>query len=249
MQPPQVNYQQNHQQNHGSYQSNSYGYMNQNYQQHQYDQQGRELKVEYAQPKMEYAQQNSDYRRPSAAQQYSGPSQLVSPYSPMDQYNRPQMNQQMQPPLQSPSHNPSVSHMPNAHSLAPLRTLQQPGQLGNKHEPVSPSYQSPPNSLSAPMSATSDATQHHGYPDARQAYAPQAQVPSSAGQKRSFSSTFDTTHMDGRMQQGQRPNPTGYGYDGEYENEDMEEPMDRSAMTYRRADGTRALRRVQELGA
>ena len=82
-------------------------------------------------------------------------------------------------------------------------------------------------------------------------FSPQVQPPSSVGQKRSFSSTFDTAHVNERLQQGARPNPSGatYGYDGTYDEADMEEPMDRSAMSYRRADGAQRSRRVPELGA
>jgi hypothetical protein len=81
-------------------------------------------------------------------------------------------------------------------------------------------------------------------------YMPQPLPQSTIGQKRSFSSTFDTTHITERLQQGARPNPgaPGYGYDGGYEDADMEEPMDRAAMSYRRADGTHRQRRVPELG-
>lgn len=57
--------------------------------------------------------------------------------------------------------------------------------------------------------------------------------------------------MTERLQQGARPNPSNpaYGYDGGYDEPDMEEPMDRSAMSYRRADGTHRQRRVPELGS
>ena len=107
------------------------------------------------------------------------------------------------------------------------------------------------------MSATSDGPQSHGYIDPARAPLPkfhsqiQSQPPSTLGQKRSYSSTFDTTHMTERLQQGARPNPSNpaYGYDGGYDEPDMEEPMDRSAMSYRRADGTHRQRRVPELGS
>jgi hypothetical protein len=74
-------------------------------------------------------------------------------------------------------------------------------------------------------------------------------VQTSAGTKRSFSSTFDTRHVNERMTQGARPNPSGagYNYDG-CDSPDMEEPMDRAAMSYRRADGTQRQRHVPEVG-
>ncbi|KAF2711174.1 hypothetical protein K504DRAFT_375738 [Pleomassaria siparia CBS 279.74] len=265
MQPPQTPYSHQPHQTHNGYQSQSgmhmaqpYGYMgSQNYQQSHYEQPAP-IRQE---PPVDYAPPTTEYRRPSvhqAPQQYPGPSQMVPPYSPMDQYNRPQqMSQQIQP-LQTPSRNSSVSgpsplHMPNGHSLAPLKTLQPPIAADKSLEPVSPSYQSPPNTLSAPMSAASEGSQHHGYMDPTRAPLPRFQSQpqsSSLGQKRSFSSTFDTTHVTERLQQGARPNPSNpnYGYDGGYDDADIEEPMDRSAMSYRRADGTHRQRRVPELG-
>ena len=275
MHPPPAPYSHQPHQTHNAYQNQSgvhigqsYGYMaNQSYQQSHYEQPAQSRQ----EPAAEYVQPATDYRRPSVHQsphqaqsQYPGPSQMIPPYSPMDQYNRSQqMNQQIQPlqPLNHPPVSaPSSLHMPNRHSLAPLKTLQPPITV-DKMEPISPSYQSPPNTLSAPMSATSEGPQHHGYLDPTRAPLPkflphaQSQQPSqpqsSIGQKRSFSSTFDTQHMNERLQQGARPNPSNpnYGYDGGYDEADMEEPMDRSAMSYRRADGTHRQRRVPELGA
>lgn len=266
MQPPQTPYSQTPQAQNsypsqsGMHMGQSYSYMpNQNYQQSHYEQ---PAPVRQEQPHVEYSQPTTEYRRPSvtqAAQQYPGPSQMMAPYSPMEQYNRSQqLNQQIQP-LQTPNHMTPTStsnamHMPNGHSLAPLKTLQPPSQA-DRHEPVSPSYQSPPNTMSSgPMSATSDGPQNHSYIDPSRAplpkYAPQAQPQPAIGQKRSFSSTFDDRHLTDRVQQGARPNPAApqYGYDNGYDEPDMEEPMDRSAMSYRRADGTHRQRRVPELG-
>lgn len=260
MQPPQAPYSQNHQP-HNNYQNQSgmsYGYMsNQNYQQPQYEQPAP-VRPE---PATEYSQPMSEFRRPSvpqSTQQFPGPSQLMAaPYSPMDQYNRSQHQMTQQPqPLQSPRHNPSSStttsiHIPSSHAVAPLKTAVP--ITADRREPVSPSYQSPPNSLSAPMSAASDAPHNHNYLESSRVtdkYMPQPMPHSTLGQKRSFSSTFDTTHMTERLQQGARPNPGApqYGYDGGYEEADMEEPMDRAAMSYRRADGTHRQRRVPEIG-
>ncbi|KAF2688614.1 hypothetical protein K458DRAFT_149818 [Lentithecium fluviatile CBS 122367] len=265
MQPPQTPYShQTHQPAHNNYQSQSnmhmgqsYGYMNnQSYQQSHYEQPAPVRQ----EPAGEYAQPAPDFRRPSlpqTTQQYPGPSQMMPPYSPMDYNRQQQMNQQI-PPLQTSNHSapastPNSMHIPNGHSLAPLKTLQAPC-APEKMEPVSPSYQSPPNNMSAPMSATSEVAPHNSYLDSRVSISkfvaqPPTQ-PQSVGQKRSFSSTFDTKHVNERLQQGARPNPSGpgYGYDGGYEEPDMEEPMDRSAMSYRRADGTHRQRRVPGLG-
>lgn len=262
MQPPQAPYShQAHPPAHGNYQNQnnmhmgqSYGYMNnQNYQQPHYEQ-PPPVRQE---PAPEYSQPAPDYRRsslPQTTQQFPGPSQMIPPFSPMDYNRQQQMNQQI-PPLQTPGHNAPVSppgpmHMPNGHSLAPLKTLQAPAPP-DKLEPVSPSYQSPPN-MSAPMSATSEVPSQSSYLEPRGSiskYVAQPPVPQqSIGQKRSFSSTFDTKHVNERLQGGARPNPTNYAYDGVYDEPDMEEPMDRTAMSYRRADGTQRQRRVPGLG-
>lgn len=268
MQPPQAPYaHQTHQPAHNSYQSQSnmhmgqnYGYMNnQSYAQSHYEQPAparQEPAVDYAQ----HAQPAPEYRRaslPQTTQQYPGPSQMMPPFSPMDYNRQQQMNSQI-PPLQTSGHNAPVStpnsmHMPTGHALAPLKTLQ--AQIPpEKMEPVSPSYQSPPHNMSAPMSATSEVAPHNNYLDSRASISkftgqPPVQ-PQVIGQKRSFSSTFDSKHVNDRLQQGARPNPSApaYGYDGGYDEPDMEEPMDRSAMSYRRADGTHRQRRVPGLG-
>jgi hypothetical protein len=263
MQPPQPSYsQQNHQPAH-SYQSQSnmhmgqsYGYMNnQNYQQSHYDSPApvrQDSAVDYAQPA-------TDYRRSSVAQptqQYPGPSQMIPSYGSID-YGRPQQLSQPIQPLQSPNHiaplsTPSSAHsMSNGHALAPLRTVLADVNT-QKLEPVSPSYQSPPNNMSAPMSATSEIAPHHNYMDSHSKYnmQPPAQPQASIGQKRSYSSTFDTRHLDDRLQQGARPNPQAppYAYaDNSVGSPDMEEPMDRSSMSYRRADGSHRSRRVPDM--
>lgn len=262
MQPPQTPYShQAPQSTHGSYQSQnnmhmgqSYGYMNnQSYQQPHYEQPAPVRQ----EPTAEYSQPAPDYRRPSlpqTTQQFPGPSQMMPPYSPMEYNRQQQMNQQI-PPLQTPGHNapsssPGFMHMPNGHALAPLKTLQGPAPP-DKMEPVSPSYQSPPNNMSAPMSATSEVpSQNSSEPRGSiSKYVAQPPVqPQSIGSKRSFSSTFDTKHMNERLQGGARPNPANYAYDGVYDEPDMEEPLDRSAMSYRRADGTHRQRRVPGLG-
>lgn len=262
MQPPPTPYsQQSHQPAH-NYQSQSnmhmgqsYGYMNnQSYQQPSHYDQQPPVRQE---PAVDYSQPAADYRRSSVASnsQYPGPSQIMSPYGSVD-YGRPQ---QMVQPLQSPNHiapvsMPTSTSMSNGHALAPLRTVLADVNTQNKLEPVSPSYQSPPNNMSAPLSATSEIAPHHAYLDSHAKYNSQPQVQSQPGigQKRSYSSTFDTRHLDDRLQQGARPNPSAppYRYDGVMDNgsPDMEEPMDRSSMSYRRADGSHRSRRVPELG-
>lgn len=230
-QPPHGNYQNQS----GMHMGQSYGYMqhNQGYQQPHYEQPAPAR----PEPAAEYSHASNDYRRTSVTQpnpQQSASNQMLPPYSPMEQYNRPP---------QSTNSLPSMPFVPPLR-IAPIAS--------EKIEPVSPSYHSPPNIISAPMSATSNTSQNHGYIDrSLPKFSPQVQPPPAIGTKRTYSSTFDTSHVNERLQQGARPNPSGaaYGYDGTYDEADMEEPMDRSAMSYRRADGTQRSRRVPELGA
>lgn len=196
-----------------------------------------------------------DYRRPSIpqpTQQYPPPSQpqLMSPYSPVDPYQqRSQSMSQPQPPMQQPLRassisGPSTMHPQSSHPLPTLKPLQPPVGA-EKLEPVSPSYHSPMNTMSSgTMSASSDAS-HSNY--AMHNY-PASSLPpmASTGTKRSFSSTFDQGHMSGRLTGGARPVQSGPGYTYD-EQPDMEEPMDRAAMSYRRADGTQRQRHVPEV--
>lgn len=254
MQPPQTPYQ--HQSHHG-YQNHSnmhipqsYGYMpSQSYPQPHFEQPSH-----VRHESIDYSGTSNDYRRSSVTpntQQYSTPSQIISPFGTLDtQYNRPhQMSQGMQP--MQPAHQstpvtaPSAMHIPNGHSLAPLKTLQPPPE---KHEPVSPSYQ-----IGGPMSASSDTLQHHNYLDSAPRTNPPkfpSQPQSAVGTKRSFSSTFNSKHMDERLQQGARPNIAGPSYTcdaGCEDPPDTEDPLDERAMSYRRADGTHRQRRVPDL--
>jgi hypothetical protein len=262
MQPPHAPYSHQPQPVHNSYQNQSsiqmnqqYGY--QNYQQPSHYEQPAPVRQEPA-PDYGHTAHNADYRRPSVTQppqQYPGPSQLMSPYNNMDQYNRPQQMTQPIQPLQTSPHAHSSSaplHPPNLHALPTIKTLQ-PLPTADKLDPISPSYASPPSAMSsgtmsaATMSANPDSSQAYGIPRfAAQGLPP---VQTAAGTKRSFSSTFDTRHVNERLTQGARPNPSGAGYNyDECNSPDMEEPMDRAAMSYRRADGTQRQRHVPEVG-
>jgi hypothetical protein len=263
MQPPQAPYSHQSQPQaqpiHSSYQSQPSMQMNQQYGYQNYQQQSHYEQPAPArqEPAADYAHA-PEYRRSSVTQppqQYPGPSQLISPYNQMDQYNRPQQMSQTLQPLQTSPHAHSVSapmHTPSHHSLPTLKILQPPANI-DKLEPVSPSYQSPPSAMSsgtmsaATMSANPDAaSQNYGLPRFAAQGLPPVQA---AGAKRSFSSTFDTRHMNERLTQGARPNPSGAGYNyDECNSPDMEEPMDRAAMSYRRADGTQRQRHVPEVG-
>jgi hypothetical protein len=266
MQPPQPPYAQQSQPVHHTYQNQSGMQLNQHfnyphYQQQSHYEQSAPVRQETA-PDYGHA---AEYRRPSVtqpSQQYPGPSQMIPPYNHMDQYNRPQQMSQPVQPLQTSPHGHPVSapmHVPSIHSLPTLKTSigLQPPSIAEKLESVSPTYQSPPSAMSsgtmsaATMSGHPDASsQHYGLPRfAAQGLPPVTPVASTAGTKRSFGSTFDDRHVNQRLTQGARPNPqsVGYNYD-ECSSPDMEEPMDRAAMSYRRADGTQRQRHVPEVG-
>ena len=223
----------------------SYAYPNHHQPQQSHYEPRQEQPVSHHQP--------IDYRRPSIpppTQQYAPSNQpLMSTYSPVDSYQqRSQSMSQPIQPMQTPARAASISgpssmHTHNTHALPTLKTLQPPIGV-DKLEPVSPSYNSPMTSLSsAPMSANSDALSSnyalHNYP------ASNLPPVAGTGQKRTFSSTFDQKHITQRITQGARPVPSGPGYT--CEEPDMEEPIDRAAMSYRRADGTQRQRHVPEV--
>lgn len=193
---------------------------------------------EYAHP--------ADYRRTSVTQavpqQYPASSHPMQPYSSMDQYSRPQqMNQPLHTSPQSYASSASGGmHTPSHQPLPSLRPI-----VADKLDPVSPSYQSPPSAMSANSDGSS---QNYALPK----FNPQVQglppMSATSSNKRSFSSTFDSRHLNDRMVAGSRPQPSGAGYSYDPESPDMEEPMDRAAMMYRRADGTQRQRHVPEVG-
>ncbi|XPS67859.1 velum formation- protein [Ascochyta lentis] len=254
MQPPQPSYSQPPQQQpqhqpqpaYNGYQTHTSMPMNQSYGYPSHHQQPSHYDPRQEQPAAHH--QPIDYRRPSmpqSTQQYAPSSQqpLLSPYSPVDPYQqRSQSLSQPLQPMQTPARaasmsGPSSMH-PHNHALPTLKTLQPP--IGaDKLEPASPSYNSPMNAMSANSDATNSNYAMHNYPAAN--LPPMA----GTGQKRSFSSTFDQGHITQRMTQGARPVQSGPGYT--YDESDMEEPMDRAAMSYRRADGTQRQRHVPEV--
>lgn len=149
--------------------------------------------------------------------------------------------------ITSPPTSMPTSMPPTQPALAPLRTLSQPmNGYVNKLEPASPSYHSP---------TSGEPVHSPGYQDLGRAppvYSQQQpyQQQQMSG-KRTYSDTFDTHHMDQRLQYGARPNANGYdehvyaqmqqnyaeaGSDGE--------GVEESAMSYRRADGTERRRRI-----
>jgi hypothetical protein len=228
-----------------------YGYSNYQQQSH-YDQvpatRQEQVAPDYAHP--------VDYRRPSVTQPppqpYSAPSYPTQSYNPMDQYSRPQqMSQPLQPLHTSPqsyaSSNSSTMHTPSHQALPSLRPI-----AADKLEPVSPTYHSPPSALSTTMSVNSDGSnQNYALPK----FNPVAQglppMSATSSNKRSFSSTFDTRHLNERMVGGNRPQPSGAGYAYDHPDSPDTEETDKAAMAmlYRRADGTQRRRHLTSLGA
>ncbi|EON61785.1 hypothetical protein W97_01002 [Coniosporium apollinis CBS 100218] len=247
MQPPQAPYQQpQHSYQHPSMQMpQAYGYLpTQQYAQPQYEHSPHHMRHDT----VDFGQAiPGDYRRAPMnqpqPQQYQTPTSMMNPApfgSSDNLYSRaPQMSipsqpiQAPQPTLNTPAAPLPSAPAVNGHSLAPLKTLQPPTE---KLEPVSPSYQMP-GSLGE--------NYHEGPRAAPPKFATQ---PSASGAtKRTYSSTFDTQHIEQPMRQGARPDLTRTAEDfangGFEEGDDIETP-DAGSMSYRRADGTHRSRRV-----
>ena len=112
---------------------------------------------------------------------------------------------------------------------------------------VSPTY--PP-----PSTADSSSATHNGsyYDVAPPKFSMQPQP--SGATKRTYSASFDTEHMDQRLQQGARPSSSSnepaflaYGFDAGVDEDDSPGLDAEAAMSYRRADGTERRRRVPTL--
>jgi len=76
----------------------------------------------------------------------------------------------------------------------------------------------------------------------------------SGATKRTYSASFDTEHMDQRLQQGARPSSSSnepafptYGFDASVDDDDGPGLDTDAAMSYRRADGTERRRRIPTL--
>jgi hypothetical protein len=202
----------------------SYGY-SQSYQQPGYEQ-PHHVKHE----SMEYQSSPPDYRRPGPPPAQPQPQPQYQPQPPVSSYSADPYSRPGQPAHTLPPHQASLpqqhapptptSHSMTGHALAPLKTLQPPT---DKLEPVSPSYNIPPvNTDPAPFPKYST-------------------PPATAGTKRSYGQTFNTAAMDQPLRQGARPPPVeDYGAN-DFDDEDI---LDKSKMTYRRADGTQRNRRI-----
>ena len=149
-------------------------------------------------------------------------------------YSQPQ---QMSPaPALQPIQNANVPQSSTAYSSAPTSS-----PMPKAENTVSPTY--------APLTAEPSASHDNYYEIAPPKYSMQQQA--SGATKRSYSATFDTEHMDQRLQHGARPsssaNEPAYAYslDGGV---DEDAAFDaEAAMRYRRADGTERRRRIPVL--
>jgi Velvet factor len=198
----------------------------------------------------------------------TGPAHTSAPQVPMPQY--PSASQAMSPyAATSYSKPPQMSHAP---ILQPIQTspqsmaMQQPSMTApsqysaapilsplTKTEPaVQQSYQMPtPQSADQqPPMQQQQQQQQYEYGDAAAIAPPpkfsHQQQPTGAV-KRTYSGSFDTEHLDQRLQQGARPSSSAadpkYPYGGDIE--DTTTTFDEAAnMSYRRADGTERRRRV-----
>lgn len=196
-----------------------------------------------------YEQQNAHMRNNSV--DFPAPPTGPPPPVPHMQYQQQQYPASSQPLkheyMDHAYHRGSISHAP----LQPIQTdHSMPGQM--QHQ-----YPSAPQSAvevkhDSPYAQTSPAI---GYPQAEQQhnYTPsqvtppkfQHAVQASGATKRSYSSTFDTTHMDQPLRQGARPPQSPLEPKFPYpDEEEPSTPMDEGAMSYRRADGTERRRRV-----
>lgn len=173
--------------------------------------------------------------------QYPSSSAAVPPYSNMNgtSYSQPPQISQA-PPLQpiQTAHQPLTNGL--AHSAASYSSAPAPSAMPKVENTISPTYPLPP--------AESSSAPHNGYYEvAPPKYSMQPQP--SGATKRSYSATFDTEHLDQRLQQGARPSSssnepayTAYSLDGGVDDDGAFDAE--SAMSYRRADGTERRRRV-----
>jgi hypothetical protein len=199
-----------------------------------------------------YDQQNQHMRNNSV--DFPAPPTGPPPPVPQMQHQQQQYPSSSQPMkneyMDNAYHRGSVSHAPQQ----PLQTTySMPGQMQPqyasapqsaieaKHDSISPYAQT------SPAIGQSQAEQQGPFYPATQVTPPKFQhvVQASGATKRSYSSTFDTTHMDQPLRQGARPPQSPSEPKFPYmDEEEPSTPMDEGAMSYRRADGTERRRRV-----
>lgn len=196
-----------------------------------------------------YEQQNAHMRNNSV--DFPAPPSGPPPPVPQMQYQQQQYPSSSQPMkneyMDNAYHRGSISH-------APLQSIQtahsMPGQMQHQYPSAPQSAveikHDSPYAQTSPAIGYSPAEQQHNY-NPTQVTPPKFQhaVQASGATKRSYSSTFDTTHMDQPLRQGARPPQSPAEPKFPYaDEEEPSTPMDEGAMSYRRADGTERRRRV-----
>lgn len=185
----------------------------------------------------------SDYRRTSLPANHQGnySSQNVNTYGQVE--NRhvsvPQnyYHQSVQPPPQREA-TPT-----NGHALPPLKTLQPP--MEKKYEPNSPATAIPGGMIGIAPAYDGMQSKYSSYSNAGQ--------PANSGPtrttKRAFSAVFNTDHLNQPMHSGMRPSSASHGQDVpqiEAEDGSLEDEYDMQSLkllAYRRADGSRQLKK------
>ena len=192
-----------------------------------------------------------DYRRSSLpASQQGYQSQPVTPYPQSDsRQTSVQPNYYQSSIQQNPAPRPSTPNG-NGKVLPPIQTLQPP--LQPPHESKYDSYT--PTTLPAPVSSITPST---SYENLRNKYQPYPNTPISASTpaeygrmpKRLHEQVFDNSHQYQPMHSGMRPSSYSHGRDvAQIEAEDgsLVDEYDMSSVrtvTYRRADGTRQVKK------
>jgi hypothetical protein len=175
-------------------------------------------------------------------------SQYPASSAPMSQYGNmnggySQHRQMSLPPQLQPiqtGHPPVPNTMPQ--SAAAYAPASAPAPMPKVESIVSPTYPRP----------VEESPAHNGYYDATQQQKYSVQPQPSGATKRSYSASFNTEHMDQRLQHGARPSSStsgqpyaGYGLDCGVDDDGAFDAE--AAMLYRRADGTERRRLVPSL--
>ena len=184
----------------------------------------------------------------------SSVAQYPNPSAPLRHYGNPNSNSYSQPPSMSQTSTLQpiqTSHQPMANAM-PQSTAAYPSALAPLSMPKAES--TGPTAYPQPCAAeSSSAGQNGGYYDVAPPKFSMQPQPSGAT-KRTYSASFDTEHMDQRLQQGARPSSSSndpaypaYGLDTSVDDDDGPSFDAEAAMSYRRADGTERRRRIPTL--
>lgn len=201
----------------------------------------------YSQPQMypdnsEY-RSIPDYRRPSLAANHQGnyPSQNVNTYGQVDNRHVSMPQNYYHQTAQAPP--PREATPTNGHALPPLKTLQPP--MEKKYEPISPMTAIPGGMIGIAPAYDGMQSKYSSYATAGQS----TNSGTTRTQKRSFGAVFNTDHLNQPMHSGMRPSSASHGQDVpqiEAEDGSLEDEYDMQSLkmlAYRRADGSRQLKK------